>query len=283
MSQVILGKGLIQDPRWAEWTEVERLGSLRTPVLLLGGLAVSAFNWRRVSEALAAEDRSVIAASLHGFTGYATDMTECSAARWIGEAEARLIRLFELHGAPVILGGFSAGSLIAPILAARHPSKVRALSLVGFCPRLRSAWKQAFVTSMALLDRHAPHSRHRLACRSIASASRRASPFETDEYRAQPRMPRVPLTAIAALGQLQLGLPQAIGQTDHPVYLYHGRYDDRTSLSTVEQWVRRLTMLGHPTFLRTFDRSPHSVLLCGDADRCAASIVADIRAIGGTT
>ena len=279
MSRATLDEEQIQDPRWADWTEVDKAGSHPTSVLLLGGLSTSAYIWWRVGAALDAMDRTWNASSLFGHTGFACHLPASSAGKWIDEAEARLLRLYEQTRSPMVLGGFSAGSLVSSVLAARHPEKVLALALVGFCPRLRSRAKQSFVTSVGLAERWVPGARRQLQRHWIASGSKRISPLETDEYRSQPRMHQVPLTAIAALGQLQSRATSALKRTSHPIFLYHGGHDERMSAESAARWADWLTRRGHETKLRIFERSPHSVLLCGEADECAASIVEDIRGL----
>lgn len=99
------------------------------PVVLLHGFACSSYSWRHVMPALAQRFR-VLALDLNGF-GYTQRPREPEA--YTIEGQERLI-LGVLDALKVPAGhfiGHSFGGGLALLLAARHPSPVRSLTLVG--------------------------------------------------------------------------------------------------------------------------------------------------------
>lgn len=107
---------------WRTWGEGE-------PVVLLHGGAGSWIHWVRNIRALIAAGRSVWVPDLPGF-GESTAVRGAHDADALpGPVEAALHDL--VGGAACDLVGFSFGAMVATLIAAQHPARVRRLVLVG--------------------------------------------------------------------------------------------------------------------------------------------------------
>ncbi len=245
------------------------------PVLLLSGLNVSAFVFRPVLERCSTRPFRAVAQSLAGHTGDFEELSTTSTKRMLDEARETL-RSMAACGRKVILGGFSAGSLVAALLARECPELVEALLLVGFSPRLKNLKKQAFVLGTAVAATFPP-ARPVLARFSVSSPSSSSGEMDTELQQLQPRFPRCPLTTLAAFAGLQNRLRGRLKEVVCPIHFFHGQHDDRTSITLIRKLARELgERSARRATLVEFAGSPHSVPLGPEADLFADSFVATL-------
>jgi 2-hydroxy-6-oxonona-2,4-dienedioate hydrolase len=110
------------DTVWHVWGTGE-------PLVLLHGGSGSWTHWLRNVEALAAAGRRVIVPDLPGFGDSAPPPHGRDADAVVGPIERGMREL--LGEAPCDVVGFSFGGLVAGLMAARHPGRVRRLVLAG--------------------------------------------------------------------------------------------------------------------------------------------------------
>lgn len=99
-----------------------------SPVVLLHGLGLSTFTWRKIVPALA-EHREVVALDLLGFGR--SDKPQPADYSVTGQAEVVLRFLEALDLAAVTLVGHSLGGAVALALAVQRPERVARLILIG--------------------------------------------------------------------------------------------------------------------------------------------------------
>ncbi|HPG88771.1 MAG TPA: alpha/beta fold hydrolase, partial [Hyphomicrobium sp.] len=99
-------------------------------ILLLHRLCGTPVEMRFVANGLAKQGYTVHCPQLAGHCGTTADIAASSWADWYRSAEDAL---FELRKAcdVVIVGGLSTGAVIALMLAAKHPTKVQATTLLA--------------------------------------------------------------------------------------------------------------------------------------------------------
>lgn len=102
--------------------------------LLLHGFTGTPWDVRPLGDALAARGYRVHAPLLPGHGLVPEAMLHVRAADWVAASEAALARL---PLGPVFVGGLSMGGLLALVLAARYPERVRALALLAPAVRFK--------------------------------------------------------------------------------------------------------------------------------------------------
>jgi len=107
----------------------------RGQVLVLHGFTGSPWEVRPFGEALAARGYRVVAPRLPGHGSLPEAMLWVTWRDWLDAAERALAPL--AHREPVVVAGLSMGSLLALLLAARHPKAVRGLVLMAPVLRLK--------------------------------------------------------------------------------------------------------------------------------------------------
>ena len=105
-------------------------------MLLLHGFTGSPWDLRPLGEALRAEGYRAACPVLPGHGDAAGDISGVTELEWEECADGALRALHAEAGGPVHVVGFSMGALLAVMLAANHPGRVRSLSL--FAPALRT-------------------------------------------------------------------------------------------------------------------------------------------------
>lgn len=260
---------------WAGNIRKEFQGSSKRSALLLPGLGTSARVWERQAAALAAAaDATVRVESLAGHDGSLQSFREASAADWYTTAERVLLELFRQSGEPVLLSGFSAGGLVATKLALRNPDAVRALFLTGYCPRLKSQFKEKFLRFCGVLGQ-VPGLRRFVRKMSFAAEGNTRTDLLTKEYLTQPRYSRYPLRSLLNLLELQDELYNAVLQLRCPVRFFHGVHDTRTPLAMIENLADLMGKLRGDTIpINRYELSPHCVPLGLDAEVFTADVVA---------
>lgn len=123
----------------------------RGAVLLLHGFTGSPWEVRPLGESLAARGFHVLAPQLPGHGTSPEAMLYVSHLDWEREAERALVSL-EGHER-VFVAGLSMGSLLALLLAARFPLRVRGLTLMAPALRLRSR-SALLLKALKVFERH---------------------------------------------------------------------------------------------------------------------------------
>ncbi|MEQ1576666.1 MAG: alpha/beta fold hydrolase [Hyphomicrobium sp.] len=105
-----------------------RVGSGRSGVVLLHGLAGSPVEMRYIANGLAREGYNVYCPQLAGHGSRAQDLRTSTWQDWFRSAEEALLTM-AAECDTVVVGGLSTGAVLALLLAAKHPGKVAGLAL----------------------------------------------------------------------------------------------------------------------------------------------------------
>jgi pimeloyl-ACP methyl ester carboxylesterase len=132
------------EPRALPWgDEISLPGSSDTRLLLIAGFGSGPETLRALGQRV--RDRtgaSVVITPLAAHRGDTGAFYRSRAWHYLREAERRFLTLWEERRAPVLLGGYSTGALVALLIGARHPAKVAGLVLVSPALRLSATSKQ---------------------------------------------------------------------------------------------------------------------------------------------
>ena len=132
------------EPRALPWgDEISLPGSSDTRLLLIAGFGSGPETLRALGQRV--HDRtgaSVVITPLAAHRGDTGAFYRSRAWHYLREAERRFLTLWEERRAPVLLGGYSTGALVALLIGARHPAKVAGLVLVSPALRLSATSKQ---------------------------------------------------------------------------------------------------------------------------------------------
>lgn len=182
----------LDETKTAGFTLGPPVGEAPVAVLLLHGFTGSPWEVRPLGESLAARGVHVHCPRLPGHGTTPEAMLFAGKAEWLAAAEAGLEAL---RGArAVVVAGLSMGALLALLLAARHPARVKGLVLLA--PAIRLGARDA-----RLLKRLRFLPVAALAPRWVKKES---TDLELDEVRAQsPILPRYPLERVLDLFDLQ--------------------------------------------------------------------------------
>ncbi len=124
-------------------SEILLPGSRDGRVVLFAGFGSGPETLRELGEALQANTGStVLLAALPRHDGDERVFRGSRSWHYVTEAERRFLPFWEERRDPIVLGGYSTGALVALLLAARHPDKVRGLILVSPALRLARTEKQ---------------------------------------------------------------------------------------------------------------------------------------------
>jgi pimeloyl-ACP methyl ester carboxylesterase len=266
--------------------------------LFFGGFGASPEPWRPLALRLQRDGWSVLVSALGRHTGDAALFHRSRTWHYYADALRRLRRLGQERHAPVLLGGYSTGALIALLLAARYPERVAGLVLVS--PVLRTAKTQTqlvgysfgslyyvglplamLATTLALAARaRSGGTRMSLLVRALASTSivaaaalgmrnvtvplRSGGPMLVDgEEVLPPHFQRVSLVTGSTLVPLQLVARRRLPDVSAPTCVVFGSEDD---VVDVEFGVAQAARLRHAE-AHVVPGAPHRVVvhpLCVD-------------------
>lgn len=195
----------LDETKTAGFTLGPPVGEAPVAVLLLHGFTGSPWEVRPLGDSLAARGVHVHCPRLPGHGTTPEAMLFAGKDEWLAAAEAGLDAL---RGAKVTLvAGLSMGALLALVLAARHPARVRGLVLLA--PALRLAGRDARLL-------------RRLRALPVTSlvprwVKKETTDLELDEVRAQsPILPRYPLERAFDLFALQDDARAAVSRVRCP-------------------------------------------------------------------
>lgn len=248
----------------------------RTGVLLIHGLCGSPTEMRFIANGLARAGYTVYVPLLAGHGGSAEDLARSTWQDWVASAEAALEELAK-DCDQVMVGGLSTGAIIALLLAARHPERVKALAL--YSPTL---WLNGFqipwyaklfrlVTTKwfaNLMNFPAPH-KFGIKCPRIRDFLHKAMASAEG-----PKLPVVtPGGAVLERRWLVDATRRVLDRVSQPVLILHPREDDYAALDNAHFLERKLrgtvdlVVLDDSYHIVTVDRQRQLVL-----DRTAAFV-----------
>ncbi len=241
----------------------------RTGVLLVHGMCGSPAEMRFIANGLARAGHTVHVPFFPGLGGSEDDLKSSSWQDWVASAEKALLELSEECDS-VMVAGLSTGAVVAMILAARHPDKVRSLAL--YSPTLwlngfRIPWYArlfrivTFRAFASLFDFPAPH-KFGIKCPRIRDFMQAAI--------ASGNGPKLPVVApgVAVLERRWLvdAARKLVGRITQPVVILHPREDDYAALDNAT-WLERklsgtvdLVVLDDSYHIVTVDRQRQVVL-----------------------
>lgn len=236
-----------------------------TGCLLLHGFSATPHEMRFLGEQLAAAGLAVSAPRLAGHGTSLADFAGTRATQWIDSAEQALQELSS-RTSQVVVVGQSMGGLVGLHLAARHPQKVRALTLLA--PALQLARK-----SIERLGPLLPL----LARGGVAFSKRGSDIADAQAVLERTGYAAVPAAALHQLLQLQRQTRTLLPQVRQPTLVIQSEQDHTCSPQGVGMLQRQLG--GHLEVLWLRD-SFHVISLDLEKDRVVAAIA---EFIGRTT
>ncbi|MFG1397077.1 alpha/beta hydrolase [Roseixanthobacter pseudopolyaromaticivorans] len=248
-------------------------------VLLIHGLGGTPVEMRQVARRLAAAGMTVLCCQLAGHGGSEDELAATSFEDWYASAEAALATL-EARCAHVLVGGLSMGALLAALLAAREPQRVRALIMLA--PTLRyDGWSIPRYSFLLRLLINTPLGRrYRFVERE---------PYGLKDERTRGIVARAlrqgngdagilatPAQALRQLWRLVAALKPLLPQIRQPALIVHARQDDVASLDNAFFLQRRL---GGPVESLVLEDSYHLVTLDRQHRLVTEKVVAFAQAI----
>lgn len=248
-----MSRALVDDPRLSPFD----LGK-GAPVLLVHGFTGTPFEMRYLGGRLARRGFRTIGVRLpgHGTDPFALERT--TAMEWINEARARLLEL--PAGQRVHLVGLSMGSLIAALLAADHPERVRSLALCA--PALRVDPLRRVMLRFAKLRLLTPK------LRFIEKG-----PNELHDPLMRRRLPtigRIPVAAAEQFSLMQAWARLALPKVTAPTMVLYSERDRTVPPAAALECARRIG--SRPVRMVRLERSCHILTLDVERARVADEI-----------
>lgn len=260
-----------------------RIEGGRTGVLLIHGLCGSPTEMRFIANGLARAGHTVHVPLLAGHGGTESDLRDSTWQDWV-ESAATALDVLCNECDEVVVGGLSTGAVIALLLAARHPEKVKGLALYsptlwlnGFqIPWYARLFRLVPTKRLAnLIDFPAPH-KFGIKCPRIRDFLEKA--IASSEG---PKLPVVtPGGAVLERQWLVNAARRALAKVTQPVLILHPREDDYAALDNAGYLQRKLpglvdlVVLEDSYHIVTVDRQRHVVL-----DRTVAFVEKAVRGL----
>lgn len=230
-------------------------------VLLIHGLGGTPIEMRDVARALGAAGHTVLCCQLAGHGGNADDLTATGFEDWYGSVLEALTTL-ERSCDTVLVGGLSMGAVLAALLAARQPERVRGLIMLA--PTLRyDGWSIPWYSFLLRLlidtpigrryqfEEREPYGVKDERIRAIIVRALRQNTGEAG-------LTATPSQSLRELWRLVATLRPLLPTIRQRTLLIHARHDDIASLKNA---IVLQTRLGGPVDCLILDDSYHLVTL----------------------
>lgn len=261
-----------------------RIAGGRTGVLLIHGLCGSPTEMRFIANGLARAGHTVHVPLLAGHGGTAGDLAEATWQDWVKSAETALDEICK-ECDTVTVAGLSTGAVIALLLAARHPDRIKALALYsptlwlnGFqIPWYAKFFRLVTVKPLAnLINFPAPH-KFGIKCPRIRDFLHKALAAGNG-----PKLPVVtPGGAVLERRWLVDAARRVLARVNQPVLILHPREDDYAALDNATYLERNLkgtvdlVVLDDSYHIVTVDRQRQLVL-----DRTQDFVARIVKSLG---
>lgn len=237
--------------------------SLLPACLLLHGFGGSPYDLKPLAQALATDDRTVLAPCLAGHCGESVrEMRKASQHEWLEGARGAFERLRKGHRAVDIVG-FSLGGLLALDLA--KESSVRRVVLIN--PYTHVTYRWFYILSVrrwqGLLGIVIPYVRK-------IRPGQINDPAGRDRY--QPSYMHVPIRSYAELTELSDSVWDTTGSLDKPLFFIYSMGDIVSSPSRMADYSRKLCAGAKDRVLR-LERSNHVLLYDYDRNEIVSSVL----------
>jgi len=239
-----------EEPLTAAFTLGPSPADARGQVLLLHGFTGSPWEVRPFGEALAARGYHVEAPRLPGHGTLPEAMLWVTWHDWLDTAERALAEL--AHRDKVVVAGLSMGSLLALLLAARHPKAVKGLVLMAPVLRLKPLDGRVLKRLRTLLLG---------VTRDFWVTKQTTDIADTEVRRRAPMMPRYPLARLFDMFTLQDLVKDALPLVKAPALVAAAVHDAVVPFDAAEELHKKL---GAARLLR-LERGAH--ILPRDFDR----------------
>lgn len=214
-----------------------------TGVLLIHGLGGTPVEMRYIAQGLHRAGYTVYCCQLDGHCGSPEDLKKTNWKDWAFSVEMALIKLE--HCSTVIVGGLSAGSLLALYLAEKYPEKIDACMLYSptlvlngwampfYMPYLHYLRPSMLLFDMMLKERH-PHGIkddriRNMIVNSMSNNSTDAGTFYT------------PLKTVAQFNSLSAYIRKNLSSVKVPLVTFHSREDDFADISNSQEIVNKVS------------------------------------------
>ena len=236
----------------------ERPGARGSRCLLLHGFTASPREVLPLADALTAAGFPVTALRLPGHGTHVADLERTPAAEWIAAAEDALVAAS--RNGRVCVAGQSMGGLLALLLAARHPDKVRAVASLA-----APMWFSS--RNARLLE---PIFRWTQAWRFVRYTAKGVSDLPPDALAAHYTYDRFPVRGVLALAGVIRETRRALPRLSVPLLVIHGRKDRSAPFEGARML---LDLAGSETkeFI-AMDDSHHLLTLDVDSARVCAAV-----------
>lgn len=237
-------------------------------VLLIHGLGGTPIEMREVARKLAAAGHTVLCCQLEGHGGGSQELAATDFEAWYDSA-LRALTLLEERCETVLVGGLSMGAVLAALLAARQPERVKGLIMLA--PTLRyDGWSIPWYSFLLRLLIDTPLGRR------YQFVEREPYGVKDQRIRAvivralrqgggEAGLPATPAPALRQLWRLVATLKPLLPSIRQRTLLVHAREDDIASLKNALLLQRRLgglvesLVLEDSYHLVTLDRQHHLV------------------------
>ena len=248
------------------------LGDAPASVILLHGLTGTPFEVRHLAERVHELGYMAEAPLLAGHQ----DLDALERSRWTDwyDSAAAVLDRHRAAGRRVVLLGFSMGSLLALLLAARRPDDVAGLVVISV-PLEQPRWMQHAITGLAALRRKP------IVGRWIGGRRKRQRPdvrIQSEQARS-PSLPAFPYPALREFVALQEEARKCLPRVRAPLLVLHGKYDHS---APVEHSARVAQAVSSPEVRRVIlPRSFHIVGRDLDRDRASEEVTRFVTEVLG--
>ena len=241
------------DPRLSAFD----VGEGPSTAILIHGFTGTPFEMRWLGDRLASKGFRAIGVRLPGHGVVAEELERSNFMDWLNEVRA--VVLAQPEGSRVFLVGLSMGALIAAIVAADHPHRVRGLALLAPALRLRPRIELFRAASgWGLLP-------------WVRFVEKKPSDMEDRALQAQnPNIGRIPALSVGQLGQLQLLTRLALPKISAPALVMYSERDPTVAPAAAYEVAKRIG--SRPARLVRLDRSKHILTLDVERERVADEI-----------
>lgn len=209
-------------------------GDKKRAIFCIPGFGRYPYDWRFVARRVHQRHQVHIHGACQPDHESYQSFVRCRSWRSVPKIESEFLRFWELNDRnPVIVAGISKGALLAKILAARHPDKVRAVVAVASAYRANKLFQTMIWFGMLMQWLLAPL--NLLVSRATIELKDHSEELSHPTVRARPGVTRWPASAISSILYAQILATLSLPEIQCPVLLVQCELDDFISKEVLEE------------------------------------------------